>query len=356
MNTTGHRLPPQTVDIELSDENFTNFVSADSCSLSLDMQTAGKQHGLLELNTTVQTATHTIQVPVCVIRGERAGPTITMIAGVHGDEYEGTITLRRLARELNAQDVCGCLILLPSLNHSALGKGEKLFSIDAQDLNLAFTGHSAGKPSEQLAYYVCQHFIEPSELVVDLRSGGRQLQFTSGAIVQFNEDPEIQRRCEESMIAFGAPNSIRMPSSHNSNSLASRVRLMGKDYLQTVFGGGLTYRAKDLDLAYTGCQNVLRQRGMLQDDIELSSTRLLEVRDDTFYLFAEKAGIFEPVAYMGENVFKGYPLANILPLNGNSFDTEIVYSHINAQLIASHPGGYVNEGDLIAIVADEVRS
>ena len=54
-------------------------------------------------------------IPITVVsRGE--GPTVLVLGGNHGDEYQGQIAIMKLARELMPEKVTGRVILIPSLN------------------------------------------------------------------------------------------------------------------------------------------------------------------------------------------------------------------------------------------------
>ena len=59
----------------------------------------GKHWGLLPVpHSSHESAYGQIEVPVGIIRNG-AGPTILLVAGNHGDEYEGQFVLRRLFRD-----------------------------------------------------------------------------------------------------------------------------------------------------------------------------------------------------------------------------------------------------------------
>lgn len=55
-----------------------------------------------------------------VVTGERAGPSILMTAGIHGAEYVGIETARRLSLQLNPSAVHGRITILPCVNQAAL--------------------------------------------------------------------------------------------------------------------------------------------------------------------------------------------------------------------------------------------
>jgi len=49
-------------------------------------------------------------LPLIVIRGESAGPLFIVVAGVHGDEYEGPQAIWQVAQELPPASLRGTLL------------------------------------------------------------------------------------------------------------------------------------------------------------------------------------------------------------------------------------------------------
>jgi hypothetical protein len=53
-----------------------------------------------------------------------------LMAGNHGDEYEGQVALGKLIRSLEAEEVCGRIIILPSTNFPAAMAGMRTSPLD----------------------------------------------------------------------------------------------------------------------------------------------------------------------------------------------------------------------------------
>lgn len=362
MNTPSRHRHTGKIDLDLSAPERTEadqmlLLGLTGARLDIELKKTGKQQGTLSVPVNQHAGgPYQHRLPVCSIKGRQPGPAICLMAGVHGDEAEGSLIINRLIRELTEDDVHGRLILLPAINTHGLKTGTRCNPLDGQNIDYAFPGDCHGSASEQLAYEITRHFIEPSDLIIDLRSGGRGLRFVPSVAVRFNDDAAKQSLNENAMIAFGAPNSLRLPASSQQSCLQSVASSMNKQYLQTELGGGDTYDAKTLSIAYQGCLNVLRHSGMLMSDLELASTRLLEVRNETYYVYAPGDGVYEPLTYLGEPVWLDEPMAHIVRLDGKANPLDKVHPPHNAILIAAHPGGFVNEGELIAILAEQVQA
>ena len=63
--------------------------------------------------------THTISLPVLMVRGSLSGPTLLVSAGVHGDEYEGVRTIFDVFESLDAAAMKGNFLAVPVMNPPA---------------------------------------------------------------------------------------------------------------------------------------------------------------------------------------------------------------------------------------------
>src|SRR3954462_15340608 len=58
-----------------------------------------------------------IEIPVYVFRSENPGPTVLILAGMHGDEINGIEIVRKLIkREDIKKPLCGSIIAIPIIN------------------------------------------------------------------------------------------------------------------------------------------------------------------------------------------------------------------------------------------------
>jgi predicted deacylase len=120
-------------------------LSATRLTLDIDLCAPGRRAGAFALRWSSDAnplGAHPIPVMVTV-GGE--GPTALLLAGVHGDEYEGPVALMRLWRALDPAALRGRLILLPALNAPAVRAATRCSPLDAGgpnagNLNRAFPG------------------------------------------------------------------------------------------------------------------------------------------------------------------------------------------------------------------------
>jgi predicted deacylase len=103
----------------------------------------------------------------------RAGPTLALIGGVHGDEDEGTLSVRRVLQRLAAAGVHGLVRAVAVANPAAYAAGSRCSPVDGLNLARVFPGAAAGAPSQRLARAITDEVITGADLLVDLHSAGR---------------------------------------------------------------------------------------------------------------------------------------------------------------------------------------
>ncbi|MCA3844223.1 MAG: succinylglutamate desuccinylase/aspartoacylase family protein, partial [Burkholderia sp.] len=98
------------------------------CEIDLDAQ--GKHAGYLRLPHSVHRSAYGwLPIPIASIRNGD-GPVALVMAGNHGDEYEGQIIVSQLMREIEPEMVSGQLILLPMANFPAADAGLRVSPLD----------------------------------------------------------------------------------------------------------------------------------------------------------------------------------------------------------------------------------
>lgn len=143
-------------------------------------------------------------VPVVELRGPAPGPTLGVIAGVHGDEVECIDALTAWLADLEI--VRGRLLAVPVCHPAALEAGTR-HGPDGVDLNRVFPGDPDGSESERLAHAVAGALLPELELLLTLHSWSR-----SGETVTYVEYPvpavgadDVTARSRELAHAVGAP-------------------------------------------------------------------------------------------------------------------------------------------------------
>ncbi|WP_243658118.1 succinylglutamate desuccinylase/aspartoacylase family protein [Paraburkholderia sp. BL9I2N2] len=232
-----------------------------------------------------------------------------LIAGTHGDEYEGQIALLELARSIEASAIAGRIIILPALNFPAVEAGRRVSPIDEGNLNRLYPGEAHGTATQMIAHYVTSILLPMADLVVDLHSGGRSLDYTPCALIRPSVDKQLNDRMIELVRVFGAPISYITDGKGGggNTTLPATAEQLRVPVITAELGGGATLRAYGKELARAAVLRLLKHIGILADTplSKRPETRMMEVPGREFFLYAESDGLFEPSVAPGDEVTVG---------------------------------------------------
>lgn len=107
---------------------------------------------------------------VIEIRGAHPGPTVALVAGVHGGKVSASVALERLAAKLFTErgSIHGRLRIVPVANEAGRTAGLAQLAPDSLNLNRVFPGRRDGKPTERLAARILAEVVRGADYLVDL--------------------------------------------------------------------------------------------------------------------------------------------------------------------------------------------
>ena len=284
-------------------------------SSEIDFNLEGKQVGFLRLPHSVHRSAYGwIPIPVaCIKNGE--GPTVLLMAGNHGDEYEGQIGHGVLLRTLEASDVKGRIILLTSANFPAAMAGMRTSPIDEGNLNRSFPGDTNGGVTAQIAWYIEHVLLPQCDYVFDLHSGGSSLMYLPSALCRRNSDPNKMLQSLEILKLMGAPAAYVADSPQGDDrTLTAAAGRQGVVHFGSELGGGGTLTPAALRVAIDGIRRALKHLGILKASVSVAPaepTQLLQVRGADYFVYAPDSGLFEPLVELGETVEAGQAAGRI---------------------------------------------
>jgi uncharacterized protein len=124
------------------------------------------------IEVTTLTNGQSLMVPLHRLEGGGEGPTIGLVAMLHGDEPLPHEIIRRVLATVSEADLRGEILALPATNAPALEALTRNSPVDMLDLNRNFPGDPHGWLTEQLAHAVSDKFLTRLDLLIDLHSGG----------------------------------------------------------------------------------------------------------------------------------------------------------------------------------------
>ena len=246
-----------------------------------------------------------------VIKGQTPGPNALLIAGIHGDEWEGMAALRRLSERLPALDLRGKVTLVPIVNVPAFQIAARC-GPDGLNLARVCPGRADGSPTERIARAISD-LIGAADFLVDLHTGGSIYQVWPLVGYTLHTNASVlasQRRMAQ---AFGLPlNWGTWPGLDGRTISVARDANVPAIYAEYLGAG---FSAQGVDAYVQGCLNVLVEMGMLDaaQRHTAATPRVVEDnRENAGHLQihhpAPFAGFFEPFVELGQTVVAGQPL------------------------------------------------
>ena len=129
---------------------------------------------LLELELRGYRGGMQLKIPFHVLLGKTRRPRVLLIAGVHGDEYEGVAALHEAAVAIEPEALNGAIIIVPVANPQAFYAGTRRNPVDLGDLNRSFPGSPTGSMSERLADLLFRSFVMGSDAVLSMHGWSRE--------------------------------------------------------------------------------------------------------------------------------------------------------------------------------------
>jgi N-alpha-acetyl-L-2,4-diaminobutyrate deacetylase len=327
---------------------------------SIDYSKNGKQQSFLRVPYSHNLGGWAnVMIPITVLaRGE--GPTVLVLGGNHGDEYQGQIAAMRLARELSPDAIHGRLILIPSLNFPAAKAATRLSPLDGMNMNRAFPGNAEGSVTSQIAHYLTHTLFPMSDAIIDIHSGGRSMDFVPCSHMHLVPDRTQRRKMLEAMLAWNTDFSFLYTDIAGSGLLPVEAENQGKTVVTTELGGGEGVPASVHRIAQGGLRNVLIHLGVLEGDLQTRASLgkppaiLTQALHAENYLLAPESGVFEVAVDLGDRVSRGQPVGYIHHLERPDRDPEIIASSRDGFLITARVPCLTQQGDCVAVIGEEV--
>lgn len=255
-----------------------------------------------------------LTVPAAVISNGhdgRDGPRLVLVAGQHGNEWNGPWILHRLTHRLNPEQVHGTIVILPIANPLAFNEGRRVSLVDSIDLNRTYGGRRPRKPTEYLGAILWDSFFSRADYLIDLHSGGPGEYLPFASAVNGKE------------LALARALNLRYihtPQRTKSGFLVDTCQLSDIRAILIEVGGG-----RSLDVQYhravlDGLSNFMRAVGMLEGEAIPGPEPYVFERKDI--VSSPCAGFFRPAVELGQRIEAGERLGTITPLLSEN-DVEI---------------------------------
>jgi predicted deacylase len=297
----------------------------------------------LNLDVAKLHTTTPILVPVIIERAKVDGPTVLLMAGMHGDEINGVEIIRRVIRKGFNKPQIGTIICLPVFNIFGFLNLKRELP-DGRDLNRSFPGSESGSLAAQFAFHFMKEIAPHVDYVIDFHTGSAQR----------NNFPQI--RCvlenEESVALakiFNPPYILN--SSYISKTIRESISKLDKKML--LFEGGKTNSIEEfiVEEGLNGVKRFLSHMGMRTFKIDISKDRTPVILSESRWMRSPNSGMFQATVTNGARVTKGEVIGIVTDPYGKI--ERKVKAHSNGYIICLNESPVVYKGDAIFHIGKE---
>jgi predicted deacylase len=289
--------------------------------------------------------------PTLVARGAAPGKVLVAIGGVHGDEFDGPVSIAGFFSALDPHEMSGTFVGVPVVNAPAFEAGTRNGPFDCRDLARCFPGDDHGTVSERIAALLLDHVVAHADLLVDLHSGGRDYDMPTMA-GYYALETDVGRRSREAAFAFGAETVWGSPL-NRGRSISEAVR-RGVPSIYAESGGHAGVHFSDVEVYRRGLGNLLKHLGVLPGEPERSELRYSAVTAEEDYwresaVLASASGLYVSRLEVLAEVGEGQELGRVVDLFGET--KQVVRSARRGRVMAQRVFPRVFAGDALVIIA-----
>lgn len=273
-----------------------------------------------------------VGIPVIVSRSTKPGPTLLLMAGLHGDELNGVEIIRRILEEGLHRPEKGSIVVIPILNIFGFNNFDR--EVHGKDVNRSFPGSKNGSLASQVAYTLMKTIIPIIDYGLDFHTGGKAR--TNYPQIRITQDDLENVSLAE---AFNPPFIIHSP--FIKGSLRHAAAKVGKRII--VFEGGESMRIDQfvVEDAIRGYKCLIKKM-KLSPSIKVERGKRLYIEKKK-WLRAPGSGIFVSEVASGQKVKKDSLLGLVKsPLGEYSIEMR---SPSDGYIVGINNNPLMNQGD-----------
>jgi predicted deacylase len=288
-----------------------------------------------------------IEHPAFEARGEKDGPHVALIGGIHGCEYSSMAAVTRFMNELDASQLAGSITAVPVVSMQSFERRSPfVVPEDGKNLNRAFPGTYEGTYTDALARAVFDELIAPADALLDLHGGDLVEALEPFAI--YDPGP-AEEQARALAVAFGLPYVVREEPGELGGMTCSAAAAAGIPAVIAEAGGCGQLDEEAVAMLVRGVRNALRSLGMLPGEVERTDGQKLVGAFD--WLRCRDAGFWESAVRAGDEVGEGQVLGRVKSLWGDVLE-EIHAPRAGVVLFLTTSAAVADDGLLLGLGAE----
>lgn len=294
-----------------------------------------------------------VEIPEIIsVTSQHDGPTVAILAGIHGDEYEGVIAALSLARELPGELLSGTVKIVSPAHPAAWQSCSRISPIDDANLARVFPGYQNGSATEQVAHVITEQVIKHADVLIDLHSAGTN--FDMPFLCGFNAG--ANGWCQESERLANVFNADFTWHHNGAPNYGRSLTVAYEQQIPAIYvegHGGRSIRKTDLDGYTAGVRRVLQDLKMIPTAPRVARDTIRVAGDGNTDagLVASESGYLVTRVNVGDLVSNGDVIAEIIDISGVILSTLLAVQ--NSYVMLLRRDARVHVGDTICITANE---
>ena len=288
-----------------------------------------------------------------VIAGrEPESKRLTLVTGIHGDEFEGQYICYEVARRLK-QDLSllkGTVEIYPALNPLGLDVAQRNIPTVNMDMNRMFPGRENGTPFERVAAAIVGD-LAGADMCLDVHA--------SDIFVKEIPQVRVSEEFAERLLPYARLLNTDMvwlnaSATVHESTLAHSMNMLGVPTLVIEMGVGSRIDRSYGNQVIEGIFNLLRHMGMWEGHVGNVQEPAISTDGEVEFIRSKEVGVFLPAIAHNHYVKKGDKLGEIVsPLEGETLDEIIAQKGGLVFTLREYP--LVREGSLLARILTGVE-
>ena len=296
-----------------------------------------------------------VELPVLHFRGKKKGPLGIISGGMHGDESNGMILVKKFVEEFEKKNLeeqmCGELLVLPLLNVTGFEKNQRRAGPDGLDINRCFPGKKTGSFSEQFAKELFEDFFSKADFGIDCHDAGTLSALLPHTRVGACEDEDGKCLTENLGRLFGTEIIVERKGKKGMMALAAFDKFKIPVVTVEIGGAGHDFNNDFVKQGLGGIMNILYHYGVLEGKPDIPKKQyILKKR---IGVKAPRTGIVEFSANLSDYVHAGDQIGTIY--YPQEFVEEPLISPMCGLLFSLHDHRIVKQGTLVYSILEKEK-